>query len=190
MTRFHAFSLALNWVVLVHKDLSVADHPVAVKQHQHWSEPQHFQRVDSKLVVESRRLSHSPGNNCSLAHVLVEEVDGSNHEQQRHSHSVHASDVNNVQDVGVLEVNHIFATAVQKFVLSHRSLSGHINVFTELAVPHSLESRHNEGSCKTSIRQEGVDQHRSHDLGAYVLVPWRVVVVEVSFVDEACNEMR
>jgi len=65
-------------------------------------------------------VSHSN----SLADVLIEEIESSQWEKKWHSNTVKHSNPNDIDDTCTLEMDNIFASCVQIFVLGHSCLLG------------------------------------------------------------------
>lgn len=119
MIRFHLFSNVSNVRPLIVENLSVSKHPISVNEEQKWGESESLDAVDSESVIQSRWLLHHPGNDDSLDTVLVEVVQSSNWEKQRHAKSVKHCDIGNVQHSGVLEMDNVVCSTVQGLVQSH-----------------------------------------------------------------------
>jgi hypothetical protein len=93
--------------------LLVAKHPESVQKHDQWSPLEFLERILGKSVVQTGWLLHFESQNVSLTNILVEEVQSSNGEQDWHSNSVHHGHEDDVQDVGVLEVDHVVLATVE-----------------------------------------------------------------------------
>lgn len=74
----------------------------------------------------------------------------------------------------------IVNTTVQVSVGPEGSLLGLVDVTTTASVELPLESWHHEGADQSRVRQDSIDHHGLHNLGAHVRVPVRHVVVERS----------
>jgi hypothetical protein len=85
-----------NETIYVLKDLLIAQHPVAIEQHQQWGKLKHLKGVLCKLVIQDWWLLHVIGDNDTLADVLVYEVECCNWEENWHANTVHASKIDDI----------------------------------------------------------------------------------------------
>lgn len=171
-------SSVLNHGPNVFKDLSVAQHPVSIEEHQHRSKLKKAKSVDCQLVVEGWWLLHEECHNDSFTDILVDEVESSDWEENRHADSVHHGDEDDVQDTRVLEVNDIVLSTVKVLVRSHGCLLGGVQVMDlEFPVKSSDHEWDHEGSRQANIWQDCVDHHCLHNFVSNVRIPvWHVVI--------------
>lgn len=115
----HSVSLLFDIFPIVMEDLFVAEHPVAVVEQKKWGPSEHSDAVGSELIVKCRGEFDHVSDGDSFTDPLVEQVQGCEREEQWHTHSVHASDIDHGQDSRVFEMDDVVWTRVKHLVLSH-----------------------------------------------------------------------
>ena len=98
MTRLHLLIGVLDVEPGVLEDLLVGEHPVSIEKEKNWRPLEHVDTVDCEFVIECGWLSNLVSNNESLANVLVQEVEGCDREEDRHTNTVHHGNIHNVED--------------------------------------------------------------------------------------------
>lgn len=167
--------------------LLVCNHPATIDEEEQWRKSQTLYAVLGQLVVHGSWSFHVPGDDHSLSNVLVEIVDGSNWEESWHSDTVHHGNIGDIEHAGVLEVDNIVSTAPDHLELGHRGRFGLVRCST---IHLSLDEWDHFGGGQANPRKdEGVDEHGLHNLGANVLVPALSVVI-VSAIEELSNSLR
>lgn len=178
MTRSHRKIAAIDIVGGVLEDLLVAEHPVSVGQEKERGKLHFFDTIDSKGIVKSWWKSHIVGYDNSLADPLVKEIESSKREKKWHSHSIEASDVDNVKDSRVFEVNDIVWAIVESAISSHGVLLGLPLVARASIIETLLDLWNNIADRKTNVRQDCVNDHGLEYLLANISVPaWIIIVV-------------
>jgi len=118
---------------------------------------------------------------------LVKEVKGSEDKQKWHSHSIHASDEDDIENSWVFEMNNILLSAVKIFILGHWSFFSIVDISSEFIVKSSLHPWNHEASSKSNVWQDRVNEHSIHNFMTYICVPkWHVIVI--IFVNILCDE--
>lgn len=181
MLRLHVITCGVLVRPFVHEDLWVGEHPVSIKEKEDWGPLEHLNAVVGELVVKGWWLLHLEGDNESLAQVLVEEVKGSDWEEEWHTNSVHHGDIDDIEDTSVLEMHKVVGTTVEQLVLSHRGLLGDVWVVLELLIELLLDLWDQESSSKGDVWHDRVDKHGLNDFHSDIGIPdWDVIIVWTS----------
>jgi len=102
--------LQLGFLLDIHRveeELAIGYHPVPVEQEEEWSRAEHFDCIDSQLVVHRRRKFEEIGKVQLFEGPHIEVGEGSYWEKYRHASSVHAGHKGDVEELRIFLVDKI-----------------------------------------------------------------------------------